>query len=86
MFTDAKGRLHWGWDTKVTEGDPLGIKLMEKWGLQFHLTQWGAPQVRAKGTWLPGSHPLKSHYRERALDGASVDAHPPQSLFSASVK
>lgn len=44
MFTDAKGRLHWGWDTKVMEGDPLGIKLMEKWGLEFHLTQWEHPR------------------------------------------
>lgn len=64
------------------EGDPLGIKLMEKWGLQFHLTQWGAPQVRAKGTWLPGSHPLKSHYRERSAGwGVSRRTSSPKLVF-----
>lgn len=85
MFTDGKGTLHWA-GIQGDGGRPTSDKTDEKWGLEFHVTQWQAPQVRAKGTWLPDSHPLKVITGSRTLDGASGDAHPPQSLFSASVK
>lgn len=48
-------------------GDPLGIKLLRRDGSGIP-RDTERTQLRAKGTWLPDTQPLKSQYREQNVE------------------
>lgn len=56
-----------GVGTQDDGGDPLRIKLEEERWL-WNPTRQREPQLRAKGTWLPDTQPLKVQYRSRTLN------------------
>lgn len=65
-------------------GDPLGIKLEERW--LWNPTRQREPQLRAKGTWLPDTQPLKVQYREQNFERGMRRRTALSKAVSASVK